>query len=141
MHIEEIRLMKKNINNYMATKLVTFSADDDIIHAMRVLLEQHLSGAPVLDDSGNMVGILSQKDCLSIVYHTAYHLDLGGKVDEYMTRDVEHIEADSSILEVAEKFLNSKFRRFPVLRGDRLVGQISRHDVMRALDEQFLQNL
>jgi CBS domain-containing protein len=106
---------------------------------MRILLDRHLSGAPVLDADGRMIGLLSQKDCLAIVYNTAYHQDWGGQVADYMSREVEHIDADSSILEVAEKFLHSSFRRFPVLRDGQLVGQISRHDIMRALDETYLR--
>jgi len=131
--------MSKTIENYMATELVSFAPGDDIITAMRMLLERHLSGAPVLDLDGNMVGVLSQKDCLAIVYNTAYHQDWGGQVEQYMSRKVEHIDADCSILEAAEKFLHSSFRRFPVLRDGRLVGQISRHDIMRALDDQYLR--
>lgn len=130
--------MTANVSHYMATELVVFAPDDDIVHAMRVLLERHLSGAPVLDAGGNLVGVLSQKDCLAIVYRSAYHLEPGGKVERYMSREIEHIEADSSIVDVAEKFLQSRFRRFPVLRDGRLVGQISRHDVLRALDEIYL---
>lgn len=131
--------MSQSIEQYMAIDLVSFGPDDDIIHAMRTLLQRHLSGAPVLDSDGQMVGVLSQKDCLAIVYNTAYHQDWGGQVEQYMSRQVEHIEADCSILEAAEKFLHSSFRRFPVLREGRLVGQISRHDIMRALDEQYLR--
>lgn len=132
--------MTTDIEKYMATELVSFKTDDDIIHAMRVLLDRHFSGAPVLDSSGKMVGMLSQKDCLAIVYNTAYHQDWGGKVEQYMARNVEHVDADCSILEAAEKFLHSSFRRFPVLRNGQLVGQISRHDIMRALDESFLRD-
>lgn len=132
--------MSKSIENYMATELVSFKPDDDIIKAMRTLLERHLSGAPVLDQDGQMVGVLSQKDCLEIVYNTAYHQDWGGQVEQYMSRKVEHIDADCSILEAAEKLLQSNFRRFPVMRDGRLVGQISRHDIMRALDEQYLRS-
>ena len=66
---------------------------------------------------------------------------LGGKVEQYMSREVEHIEADSSILIAAEKFLHFHFRRFPVLRDGELVGQISRYDILRALDEVYLQNI
>ena len=130
--------MSKSIENYMATELVCFSPTDDIIDAMRTLLERHLSGAPVLNSDGQILGMLSQKDCLAIVYNTAYHQDWGGQVEQYMSREVEHIDADSGILEVAEKFLQSNFRRFPVLRDGRLVGQISRHDILRALDENYL---
>ena len=132
--------MTTSIEKYMATELVSFSPDDDIIHAMRVLLEKHFSGAPVLDSNGKMVGMLSQKDCLAIVFNTAYHQDWGGRVEQYMSRDVEHIDAGSSIFDAADKFLHSSFRRFPVLRDGRLVGQISRHDIMRAIDENYLRD-
>jgi predicted transcriptional regulator len=129
------------IESYMATRLVNFAPDDDILYAMRVLLDKHLSGAPVLDEAGRLIGVLSKKDCLAIVYNTAYHQDWGGKVEQYMSREVEHIDADSSILTAAEKFLHSSFRRFPVLRNGQLVGQISRMDILRALDEVYLRNM
>jgi CBS domain-containing protein len=138
MHHAQGRVMIKSIEDYMATELVCFAPDDDIIDAMRTLLERHLSGAPVLNSDGQILGLLSQKDCLAIVYNTAYHQDWGGQVEQYMSREVENIDADSSILEVAESFLHSNFRRFPVLRDGRLVGQISRHDILRALDENYL---
>ena len=122
----------------MARDPVCFKPGDDIVYAMRVLLDKHFSGAPVVDDDGRLVGVLSKKDCMKIVYNTAYHQDWGGQVSSYMSRDVEHVDADSGILDVAEKFLASKFRRFPVLRDGRLVGQISRCDILRAIDEVYL---
>lgn len=131
--------MNHSIEAYMATELLSFGPDDDIIEAMRRLLERHFSGAPVLDSERRLIGLLSQKDCLEIVYNTAYHQDWGGRVEQYMSREIETIDADCSVLEAAEKLQASKFRRFPVLRNGRLVGQISRHDVMRALDEIYLQ--
>lgn len=131
--------MNPSIDRYMATELVSFAAGEDIVHAMRVLLERHLSGAPVLDEDGRLIGMLSQKDCLAIMYKTAYHQDWGGKVEQYMSREVDCIDADCSLLDAAEKFLHSSYRRFPVLRDGELVGQISRHDIMRALDETYLR--
>ena len=71
--------MTTSIEKYMVTEVVSFAPDDDIIHAMRVLLEGHFSGGPVLDSNGQMVGVLSQKDCLAIVYNTAYHQDWVGR--------------------------------------------------------------
>jgi len=132
--------MTTSIEQHMATELISFSPEDDILHAMRVLLDKKISGAPILDESGKLIGILSMKDCMEIVYNTAYHQDWGGKVEQYMSREVEHIEADTSILTAAEKFLNSNFRRFPVLRNGQLVGQISRHDILRALDQLYIQS-
>jgi len=139
-HYAQGSIMTGEIEKYMATEVISFSPDDDIIHAMRVLLDKHFSGAPVLDSSGKMVGMLSQKDCLKIVFNTAYHQDWGGQVEQYMSREVEHIDAGSSIFDAADKFLHSSFRRFPVLRDGRLVGQISRHDIMCAIDENYLRD-
>ncbi len=132
--------MTTSIEQHMATELISFAPEDDILHAVRVLLDKKISGAPVLDESGKLIGILSMKDCMEIVYNTAYHQDWGGKVEQYMSHEVEHIEADTSILTAAEKFLNSNFRRFPVLRNGQLVGQISRHDILRALDQLYIQS-
>ena len=132
--------MKAVVSQYMVADPLCFDPDDDIVYAMRTLLEKNFSGAPVVDCDGRLVGVLSKKDCLKIVYNTAYHQDWGGQVSNYMSREVEHLEADSGILEAAEKFLASRFRRFPVLRDGNLVGQISRSDVLRAIDETYLRN-
>jgi CBS domain-containing protein len=140
MHHAQGPVMSISIENYMATELLCLAPDDDIIHAMRLLQEKHFSGAPVLDQAGQLVGMLSQKDCMAIAYNTAYHQDWGGQVEQYMACVVEHIEAGSSVLDAADKFLHSSFRRFPVLRDGQLVGQISRHDIMRALDENYLRD-
>ena len=130
--------MTATIADYMATDLVIFSPDDDIVEAMRKLLQREVSGAPVLDSQGELVGLLSQKDCFSIAYRTAYHQDWGGQVRQYMSSPVEHLESDCSVVDAAERFLHSSFRRFPVMRAGKVVGLISRHDVLRALDEIYL---
>lgn len=131
--------MSATIADYMATELVSFDPGDDIVTAMRVLLERHLSGAPVVDSRGRLVGILSQKDCFEIVYRTAYHQDGSGQVQQYMSGDPECLEADCSVVEAADRFLHSNFRRFPVMRNGDLVGLISRRDILRALDEIYLR--
>jgi predicted transcriptional regulator len=130
--------MSATVADYMTSDLVSFAPGDDIIEAVRVLLARQLSGAPVVDQSGQMVGILSQKDCFAIVYNTAYHQDWGGQVQQYMSRKVEHLDADCTVVDAADRFLHSNFRRFPVLRAGQVVGLISRHDILRALDELYL---
>jgi len=119
----------------MATKLMTLTPETDIDQAIRLLLDNRLSGAPVVDGEGKLVGVLSKKDCLKVAFSASYHKDWGGPVSDYMSRDVQTINADRGIVEVAEIFLKGPYRRFPVLENGRLVGQISRHDVLRALDE------
>lgn len=121
--------------DYMSAKLITLTPEMDIHRAMKRLLKNRISGAPVVDDEGALAGVLSKKDCLKVVFNASYHKEWGGRVADYMSREVQTVEAETDIVEVAERFLQGPFRRFPVMAGGRLVGQISRHDVLRALDE------
>jgi CBS domain-containing protein len=119
----------------MSSRLVTLAPETDIHRAMKTLLENRISGAPVLDERGELVGLLSKKDCLKVAFSATYHKEWGGRVSDYMSREVQTIDAATDIVAVAQIFLKGPYRRFPVLSNDRLVGQISRHDVLRALDE------
>ncbi len=123
------------VHDYMSTELITFTPDMDIHRAIRRLLKERISGAPVLDDRGDLVGMLTKKDCLKIAFSASYHEEWGGSVSDFMSRDVESVRFDADMVEVAERFLNSRYHRFPVMRDDRLVGVISRHDVLRSLDD------
>jgi CBS domain-containing protein len=105
---------------------------DYIIHE---LLQHRIAGAPVIDDHGNLVGMLSEFDCMKVVLTSGYHGEPGGPVSELMVTDVKTVDAGMSIVDMAELFLESGIRRYPVLKDNRLVGQISRRDVLRALGE------
>lgn len=122
------------VSDYMAASLVTFSPDMDMRLAISHLIEKRISGAPVVDDHGNLVGVLSEQDCMKVALSAGYHEDFGGQVRDYMSEKVTTIDADTSILKLAQLFIDSPFRRYPVLRNSRLVGQISRRDVLRALE-------
>ena len=122
------------VADYMTRDLITVKPDDDIHAAARLLLDKHLSGAPVVDDHGRLVGMLSKKDCFKVLFGASYHQDWGGRVSEYMTREVQTVDAATDIMTVAEMFLHGVYRRFPVMANGRLVGQISRHDVLNALE-------
>lgn len=121
--------------DYMSTDLVTFDSDMDIHRAIKLLLENRISGGPVVDSVGNLVGVLATKDCFKVAFSASYHQEWGGRVSEYMSQPAETIDADADIVEVAETFLKSRYRRFPVMSKGRLVGQISRYDVLRAIDD------
>ena len=121
--------------DYMARNLVVLSPDMDVLHAISIFVERQISGAPVLDRFGNLVGMLSEKDCMRIALTAGYYGEWGGRVEEYMHAPVSTIDADMPIVEVAQLFAEHAFRRYPVLEDARLVGQISRSDVLRALQE------
>ncbi|MBL4743799.1 MAG: CBS domain-containing protein [Cycloclasticus sp.] len=124
------------IKDYMATNLSTFTPDLPISEAIKFLNTHKISGAPVVDGRGNLVGMLSEKDCLQVALQSTYYEDwVGGEVSEYMTANVETVPDTSSIVDLADRFLKTPYKRYPVINeeGD-LVGQISRSDVLRALD-------
>ena len=123
------------VKDYMSASLVTFTPDMDVMNAIDVLVKHRISGAPVVNERGNLVGLLSEKDCMQIAVQAGYYEQLGGRVDDYMTKDVMTVEADASVLEVAKLFMHKGPRRYPVVEDNRLVGQISRRDVLKALLE------
>jgi CBS domain-containing protein len=122
------------VKDYMTRTLVTFRPDTDVLDAIHKLVEHRIAGAPVVDDAGNLVGMLSEFDCMKIALQTAYHGDYGGPVSNYMSKDVKTVNAEMSIVDLAQQFADKGFRRFPVTDRNRLVGQISRRDVLRALE-------
>ena len=128
--------MTRTVADIMATRLVTFTPDTNIHEAIRILLDKRLSGAPVVDTNGALVGVLSKKDCLKIVFSSRYHDDWGGPVSEFMSTPVETLDAGQDLVSATQHFLNSHFRRFPVLRDGELVGQVSRYDILKVLTEK-----
>jgi CBS domain-containing protein len=122
------------VKDYMTRSMVTFKPDIDVLDAVSLLVKHRIAGAPVVDAEGNLIGMLSELDCLKIALHAGYHGDWGGPVSDYMTAGVKTVDAEMSIVDLAQVFLDTRFRRFPVMQRNRLVGQISRRDVLRALE-------
>ena len=122
------------VKDYMSSILVRFTPDMDVLEALRIILEKDVPGGPVVDKLGNVVGILSEKDCLGASLSASYHEQWGGRVSEFMQTEVESVEADANIADVAKLFMKREFKHFPVMQEDQLVGQISRRDVLKALE-------
>lgn len=125
------------IKDYMATNLTTFTPEMEISEAIQYLNTHKISGAPVVDERGNLAGVLSEKDCLKVALQSTYYEDwVGGEVSEYMTANVETVADTASVVDIADKFLKFSFKRYPVINeeGD-LVGQISRSDILRAMGQ------
>ncbi len=125
------------VADYMARELITLSPGQEINDAMAVLLKYKISGAPVVDEAGRLVGILSKKDCLRAALEASYYREWGKPVSGYMADDVHTLDPGMDIVAACEAFINSTFRRFPVVQEGRLVGQISRADILRAMAENW----
>ncbi len=123
------------VKDYMSRILVRFSPEMDVLEALGILLEKDVPGGPVVDKLGNVVGILSEKDCLSPALSASYHEEWGGRVSEFMHAEVETVDAHASIADVAKLFMEREYKHFPVMQEDRLVGHISRRTVLKALEQ------
>ena len=130
--------------NIMIREVVVMTPEMDLYEAMRLLLSKRFSGAPVVDEAGVLVGVLSEKDCLRVLAGEVVLEGLPeGRVADYMSRDPVTVSPSTSLFDIVALFLDRHFRRLPVVeKGGRLVGQISRRDVLRAIEsirEHYLQ--
>jgi CBS domain-containing protein len=125
------------VRDFMLAKPVVFTRNTDLLDAVRILVDRRISGAPVVDERGNLVGVLTERDFLRAALVAGYHGESGGRVGEYMTSDVEAVNAEDSLLDVAMRFVETKFRRFPVMDDNRVVGLVTRQDVLRTVLDTF----
>jgi predicted transcriptional regulator len=122
------------VDDFMTTHLSTARPEMDLLALVDLLLVQGISGAPVVDPDGKLVGMISEQDCLRKILVGTYQGDIGGRVEDAMTCPVETVKMGASIVEVAEQMLATNRRRFPVVDSEgRLRGQISRRDLLKAV--------
>ncbi len=122
------------VEDYMSRKLVTFREDQSILEVMELFAKHHISGGPVMDDNGFLVGIISEADCMKQISESRYFNQpiLDKSVERFMTKEVETIPHDMSIFDAAGIFDRHNRRRLPVMKDDLVVGQISRKDIVIA---------
>lgn len=123
-----------SVKDYMSKVVVRLTPDMDVLEALHILLEKDAPGGAVLDRIGNLVGVLTEKDCLNAALTATYHENWGGRVAEFMQGGVETVQAEDNIADVAKLFIEKSFTHFPVVHDNRLVGQISRRNVLKALE-------
>ncbi len=128
--------MLPRVSQYMDKVVHSLSPDTEIVEAVAFLLKHRVTGAPVVNEANEVIGILTEKDCLNL-------LALGdgsgfprGSVADFMSTSVTTIPPTLNIYFVAGMFLNDVVRRFPVVENDKLVGAITRFDILRAIKDQ-----
>ena len=109
------------VKQVMNRNVLTFREDTPVEEAARVLNENHISGAPVVAGEGEVVGIVSEVDIFT---------KNGGSVGEIMSPHVISVNEDTGISEAARLLAGQRIRRLPVLKRGRLVGLLSRSDVL-----------
>lgn len=123
------------VQDYMAKKLITFKPDQPMHEVVDALMKHRISGGPVVDNDGKLVGVISEGDCLKEVVKGKYdNMPIfTGLVAEHMAKNVVTVDPDLNIFEAAKMFLEKRLRRFPVVHEGRLIGQISQKDIMKAV--------
>lgn len=125
------------VKDYMATDLLTLKADDSIHYTIEFLLKYKISGAPVVDDDNKLIGIISEKDCLKLIAKGGTTNLHNVNVNDYMTKEVDIIPPEMDIYYAAGIFLKHAYRRLPVVEKGKLVGQLSRRDILLAIKENI----
>ena len=115
----------------MDKTFTTFSPETLVTDAIDILLKKSLLGVLVVDKEGNLLGVLSEKDCLQVMLHDTYYGLPGKTVGEIYHPAAQTIDPETDLISVAEIFLNNSFRRLPVVEKGKLVGQITRRDLLR----------
>jgi len=123
----------RTVRNYMASNPVHVQPDTSIHDAIALLLKHRISGVVVVDSAGSLVGFLSEKDCLDAFLNAEYYESPAALVKDVMTTQVATVDPDMDILQAARLFSEKRFHQLPVLQQGRLVGQISRIAVVRAI--------
>lgn len=124
--------------DYMTKNLITFRPDTEILEVIDTLLENRITGAPVLNEKKELVGLIDDKDCLRVLFDGAYHNQpVDNKtVAHYMSNVMKTVTPDTNIFEVADLFLTTIYKRLLVVDTQgKLLGQISRRDVLRAIHD------
>lgn len=122
------------VREFMDRHVQTISPDSDIMEAADFLLEKRITGALVANSKGELVGILTEYDCLRLLTHGDEHHEAPrGKVKDFMTSGVQTIPPTMDIYYCAGLFMNVSFRRFPVIENGRILGAITRFDLLRAV--------
>ncbi|MFL2936883.1 MAG: CBS domain-containing protein [Myxococcota bacterium] len=122
----------------MARSLITLSPELSIFDAMSTLMTKRISGAPVVDESGLLIGVLSELDCLRLLSSDDFYADEqegGGCVRDFMTTSHRTIGPHLGLYAIAHYFLTTSVRRLPVVADERLLGQVSRRDVLRGIEK------
>lgn len=111
----------------MTKDVITVKTDTPIINVLELIAEHNISGLPVVEEDMTLVGIVSEKDVLSLFYN-----DNGDEttVDDFMTQPPLFFDEEESLMDVCDFLRKNVFRRVPITSEGKLVGIISIRDVI-----------
>lgn len=127
-------LQSVNLRDYMLTNPVKVQADGNMLDAMQVIIDNKISGVCVVDAEENLVGILSELDCLRAVLGAVYNKTNVGPIRDYMaSENLVTAHPNEDIVDVAQDMLLKNKRRRPVVEDGKLIGQITCRQLLAAV--------
>jgi len=131
---QEVETSPIKVKDYMTTNLITFKPDQSVEDVIDSLIKNRISGGPVVNNNNELIGIISEGDCIKQISESRYYnMPLNNNsVEKHMITNVETIDGNMNIFDAASKFLESKRRRFPIVEHGKLIGQISQKDILKA---------
>jgi len=131
---QEVETSPIKVKDYMTTNLITFQPDQSVEDVIDSLIKNRISGGPVVNNNNELIGIISEGDCIKQISESRYYnMPLNNNsVEKHMITNVETIDGNMNIFDAASKFLESKRRRFPIVEHGKLIGQISQKDILKA---------
>ena len=129
-----------DLSDYMVQVPIKILGDADLYEAIHMIIDNKISGICVVDEHGDLVGLLSEIDCLRAILAVTYneHGDVG-KVRDYMTKEVDYCDLHADLVHIADDMVKKGHRRRPVLDHGKLVRQITCRQLLRVVSE-FNQN-
>jgi len=120
------------IKNVMITDLITVKRQTPVYEAIRTMAERNITGLPVVNDDMTLAGIISEKDVMKLLYDIE---NKPGKVGDFMTENPFSFDQEDSLIDIAECFIKNNFRRVPITSEGKLVGIVSRKDIIKYILE------
>ncbi len=152
---------QRTAKDIMTRGLVTFTKDTPVKEATEVLVKRNIGGAPVVDDEGKLIGIVSEGDLImqDVRFHFPTYIQLldgyiylprslerfeeefkkavGAKVGDVMTTDVITVDEDASLEDVATLMVDKDVSRVPVVTDGKIIGIITKGDIVKAISKSY----
>ncbi|CAG9296691.1 CBS domain-containing protein [Celerinatantimonas diazotrophica] len=125
------------VRDYMLPQPVIFHPQQPLTEVVNELMQHNQIGGPVCDAQLHVVGWISEQDCVHRLLDDTYHCESVSLVDDVMRKDVLTVDPQMSIVELAQMITGQKPKMYPVVEQDKLIGIITRREVLKAISAQL----
>lgn len=122
----------KTARDIMTKRVITITPDQDLFEVIGLFVKNNISGAPVVDRNGKYLGVFSEKCSISLLMDAAERGTPTNRIEPFIDREAATVAPDTGLWSIAQLLMQTTYRRVPVLENGRVIGVISRRDVLKA---------